>query len=126
MLSQAKDGAVTSGAVVRAYAGDYGGTLTSGAEGIFNFKIELDGAVNGRIRGTSKHGPFHGEIRGTVTTDGRIEGTIVGIITVFPKDPLDLDFTGSASGQLQGNSQASGRWSSGDMGPSGTWSVTRK
>jgi hypothetical protein len=126
LLSQAKAGTITSGAVVRPYAGDYQGKLTSGAEGIFNFKIEPDGTVNGRIRGTSKHGLFHGEIRGTVTTDGRIAGTIIGIITVFPKDPLDLDFTGSASGQFQGNSQASGRWSSGEMGPSGTWSVRRK
>lgn len=126
MLSQAKAGTITSGAVVRPYAGDYQGKLTSGGEGDFNFKIEPDGKVDGRIRGTSKHGKFYGEIRGTVTADGLIEGEIIGIITVAPQNPIELDFIGSASGQFQGNSQASGTWSSGEMGPSGNWSARRR
>lgn len=123
---QARAGTITSAAVTRPYAGAYQGRLTSGADGTFNFEVKPDGSIHGRIRGTSKHGPFFGEIRGSVTTDGLIQGTITGTITVFPQDPLDLDFTGSASGQFQGHSQASGRWSAGEKGPSGAWSVSRR
>lgn len=128
LLKRAEDATILSAAMTRPFEGSYQGSITSGATGIFNFKVYADQSAKGVVRGSYAGGTFAGTFTGSVDADGILRAEVGGTITIGTSKPVTYDFAGTVSGNLSRTGSAGGSWSAGNRHdwPSGSWSANRQ